>query len=189
MRAMLKKLILVGVVVGSSAAVPILYESNPEAFNSLVTWKGPQPEESASPVEDRQPVQVLAAANPLTSRHHAVSMDGQGHFRDEFRLNGYRTKALIDTGATLVAINASMAQRIGIHLKSSDFIYEVNTANGMTRAAAAKIAKLQIGRIYVENVDAVVLEDSALTGTLIGMSFLKRLQSFQVDNGKLVLNQ
>ncbi len=186
---MLKKLILVGVVAGSSAAVPILYQANPETFNSLVAGQAEQPETLTGVAEERQPMKVLAATNPLSGRQHAVNMDGQGHFRDEFRLNGHRTNALIDTGATLVAINASMAQRIGIRLRSSDFIYEVNTANGTTRAAAAKITRLEIGRIHVENVDAVVLEDNALTGTLIGMSFLKRLQSFQVDSGRLVLKQ
>lgn len=187
---MLKKLILVGVVAGSSAAVPILYQANPEAFNSLVAGQTERSGTDTAAADERQPVKVLAATtNPLSGRHHAVSIDRQGHFRDEFRLNGHRTNALIDTGATLVAINASMAQRIGIRLRSSDFIYEVNTANGTTRAAAATIAKLEIGRIHVENVDAVVLEDNALTGTLIGMSFLKRLQSFQVDSGMLVLKQ
>ena len=40
-----------------------------------------------------------------------------------------------------------------------------------------------------QQIDAVVLEDSALSGTLVGMSFLKRLESFHVDNGKLLLEQ
>jgi len=186
---MLKKLVLIGVFAGSSAAVPILYQANPKAFNSLVVGGDSQPEAPAGAPKAIRTAKADPASNPLSGRRHAVVMDSQGHFRDEFRLNGYRTRALVDTGATLVAINASMAQRIGIHLKASDFKYEVNTANGATKAAAARIANLQIGRIYVENVDAVVLEDKALSGTLIGMSFLKRLQSFQVDNGHLILEQ
>ena len=101
----------------------------------------------------------------------------------EFKLNGRQVKALVDTGATLVAINASTAKRIGITLSPADFKYQVDTANGTARAASAMIDNLQIGRIYVESVQALVLDDKALDGTLIGMSFLKRLGKFEVADG------
>jgi len=51
------------------------------------------------------------------------------------------------------------------------------------------IDNLQIGRIYVESVQAIVLDDKALDGTLIGMSFLKQLSKFQVEDGSLLLVQ
>ena len=102
---------------------------------------------------------------------------------------GARVDALVDTGATLVAINVSTAKRIGINLAPADFKYQVETANGTARAASAMIDNLQIGRIYVENVQAIVLDDKALDGTLIGMSFLKRLDKFEVADGTLVLTQ
>ena len=96
---------------------------------------------------------------------------------------------MIDTGATLVAINETIARRAGITLSASDFKYEVDTANGKVRAAAAKIDSLQVGRIYVTDVQAVVLEDKALSKALIGMSFLSRLDTYRVENGTLVLEQ
>ena len=83
----------------------------------------------------------------------------------------------------------STAKRIGINLTPADFKYEVETANGTARAASAMIDNLQIGRIYVESVQAIVLDDKALDGTLIGMSFLKRLDKFEVADGALVLTQ
>ena len=43
------------------------------------------------------------------------------------------------------------------------------------------IDNLQIGRISIESVQAIVLDDKALDGTLIGMSFLKRLDKFEVE--------
>ena len=51
------------------------------------------------------------------------------------------------------------------------------------------IDRLQIGRISVEDVEAVVLDDSALSGTLIGVSFLNRLAKYQVEDGALLLVQ
>ena len=51
------------------------------------------------------------------------------------------------------------------------------------------IDRLEIGRVSVEDVQAIVLEDKALGTNLIGMSFLNRLKKFQVDEGRLLLVQ
>jgi len=96
---------------------------------------------------------------------------------------------MIDTGATLVAINTSTARRIGISLNPSDFSHQVNTANGAIRAAVVNIDRLQIGKISIDNIQAVVLDDRALQTNLIGMSFLQRLAKYQVENGTLLLVQ
>ena len=77
----------------------------------------------------------------------------------------------------------------GIVIGPADFRYTVETANGKVPAAAAKIDTLQIGRIVVEDVDAVVLADKALGETLIGVSFLKRLGRYQVEGDTLFMMQ
>ena len=100
-----------------------------------------------------------------------------------------RAGAMIDTGATMVAINQSTARRIGIRLTPADFKYSVSTANGETPAAGVIIDSLQIGRISVDHVEAVVLEDRALEGTLIGMNFLKQPSKFEVRDDALLLVQ
>ena len=51
------------------------------------------------------------------------------------------------------------------------------------------VDRLQIGRIALDDVQAVVLDDKALQTNLIGMSFLSRLGKFQVENGRLLLAQ
>ncbi len=83
----------------------------------------------------------------------------------------------------------STARRIGLELLPDDFRHEVETANGRTRAAFATLSSLQIGRVHLEGVEAVVLEDRALASTLIGMSFLNRLKTYKVENGALILEQ
>ena len=187
---MLRKLLMVGVFAGTSASIPILYESNPETFHDLLKSAV---EEEQPPVRKKAatPVVKVAKAEPetLPGRKVRVQASPGGHFQADFKLNGRRVNAMIDTGATLVAINLSTAKRIGINLTSADFKYEVSTANGNARAAAATIDSLQIGRIAVDSVEAVVLEDSALNGTLIGMSFLQQLSKFEVKDGALLLAQ
>jgi aspartyl protease family protein len=96
---------------------------------------------------------------------------------------------MIDTGATLVAINMSTARKIGISLNPSDFNRQVNTANGAIKAAVVILDHLQIGKISVDNIQAMVLDDRALQVNLIGMSFLQRLQKYQVQDGALLLVQ
>jgi aspartyl protease family protein len=188
---MLRQLIILGVCAGISALIPVAYQANPQAFHALLQpGAGGYSQERATPaaiktVRPKTPTQP----ETLTGRKVRLAADARGHFLADFKLNGRRVEALVDTGATAVAINASTARRIGLSLKSSDFRHSVNTANGETRAAAVMIDRIEIGRVHVENIEAVVLDDKALSGTLIGMSFLKRLDRFEVENGALLLVQ
>ena len=94
---------------------------------------------------------------------------------------------MIDTGATAIAINQSTARKLGVYLTPSMFKYRVNTANGATSAARVTLQSVELKSIRVRNVEAYVLGDDSLGATLIGMSFLKRLTSFQARDGKLIL--
>lgn len=129
------------------------------------------------------------AHNPLEGRMVRIPMDSRGHFVTNARMNGRKTKVLVDTGATSVAINETTARRLGIRLKKSDFRYTVNTANGSIKAAIATIDEIQIGRVRVRNVQASVVGDKSLSSTLLGMSFLKELHKFEISDKKLILTQ
>jgi aspartyl protease family protein len=115
--------------------------------------------------------------------------DARGHYVADFKMNGRTVTALVDTGASTVAINKSTARKLGLNVSPNDFIYEANTANGKTKMAIATIREIQIGRVTVRDVEAAVLDDKALDGTLMGMSFLKRLEGFTVSGGDLILKQ
>lgn len=188
---MLRKLIILIVCAVASASVPVLYERNPELFHGLLK-PADEPGEAPTKVakaEIRTSQPLEPPTEVLLGRKVKIPADQFGHFNADFRLNGRSVDAMVDTGATLVAMNASTARRIGIKIMPADFKYKVKTANGETRAAGATIDRLQIGRISVENVEAVVLDDHALDGTLIGVSFLKRLAKYQVENDALLLVQ
>lgn len=187
---MLRKLLILSVFAGASASIPVVYQSNPEIIEHLlksaVTAK---PDANAEPQVSLASVPDKPLAPLPTGRKVVVSADGRGHFSSTFKLNGRQIDGMIDTGATLVAINSSTARRIGLSLNASDFNREVNTANGTIKAAVAMIDRLQIGSITVNDVQAMVLDDKALQTNLIGMSFLSRLGKYQVENGTLLLVQ
>lgn len=186
---MLRKLILVGIIAGGSASVPVIYQQNPDLLQVLVRSAVERPAEQ---VQQRPLIVVQQAkmeAPKDTGKKVRIDADSRGHFQAETRINGRPVEALVDTGATLVALNRSTARRVGIHLTPADFRHEVKTANGPAKAAVTRIENMQIGRIFVKNVDAMVLDDNALAGTLVGMSFLSQLSSFRIEGGTLVIKQ
>ena len=129
------------------------------------------------------------AARYTGNRSAVISADSNGHFTGLFAINGRKEEGMVDTGASMVAINVSTAQRIGIAKSELDFRYAVDTANGKARAAYIRLDKIEIGPVRLENIGAMVLEDKALSGTLIGMSFLKGLSSYKVEDGRLHLTR
>jgi aspartyl protease family protein len=183
---MMRNMVLLGLAIGVSVSVPLYFEASSKRPQS---WFGSENAAHTAPQARNGGSQVASAGLTPSGRMVELAPDARGHFLGEFKVNGRRVEALVDTGATLVAINVSTARRIGIVLKAEDYKYTVDTANGPTRAAAVNIDSLQIGRIFVEDVQAVVLDDAALTGTLMVMSFLKRLTKFQVEDGALLLVQ
>lgn len=198
---MLRKFVLVGVVAGASASVPILHQGNPESLWGLLAGRSAV-ESGTATVPDTAAVapgapgatvaarpQDEARAQSVSGRKVRLAADESGHFNADFRLNGRIVQAMIDTGASTVAINRSTARRIGISLAASDFTVPVNTANGTTMGALATIERLEVGRVAVNGVQAVVLDDDALSGTLIGMSFLSRLKRYHVENHAMVLEE
>ena len=187
---MLRKLLILSVFAGTSASIPVVYQSNPRIFENLLkSTVTARPEVEAQPQVSLASVPDKPAAPLPTGRKVAVTADGRGHFSTTFKLNGRQVDGMIDTGATLVAVNTSTARRIGLSLNPSDFSHEVNTANGSIKAAVVMIDRLQIGSISVEDVQAIVLDDRALRTNLIGMSFLNRLGKYQAENGTLLLVQ
>lgn len=187
---MLRSLIFLGIVVGIATAIPMLYQSNPRVFDAaLKSWaERSEPLHSSVPDESLTAPPKLNAEQPL-GRKVLLHQDPSGHFTAPFRVNGRQIDALVDTGATLVALNMSTARRVGISLNPSDFRHEVSTANGKIRGAAVIIDRLQIGKINLDNVQAIVLDDRALQTNLIGMSFLGRLASYKAEKGTLLMAQ
>jgi aspartyl protease family protein len=95
---------------------------------------------------------------------------------------------MIDTGASVIALRAQDAARLGIRPAARDFTARVSTANGVVYAAPTELASVELGGILVHNVAAIVLPDEALAQNLLGMSFLSRIH-WQYQGGRLILEQ
>jgi aspartyl protease family protein len=122
-------------------------------------------------------------------RSLSIPRDARGHFQAGGRINGQRLDFMVDTGASVVALNERSAAQFGLRPSPSEYKATVNTANGTIKAAPARIAMIEIGELTVRDVDAMVLPDDALSENLLGLSFLSKLKRFEYANGKLVLEQ
>jgi aspartyl protease family protein len=109
-----------------------------------------------------------------------------GPFWAEAKVDGRAVRFLIDTGATAVALSQTDAKRLGIDTQALDYNYKVMTASGQTRAASVKLASISVAGAQVRDVDALVVENGLET-SLLGMSYLGRLSSFQATPRALVL--
>jgi aspartyl protease family protein len=103
-----------------------------------------------------------------------LSADGRGHFVASGQINGGAVRMLVDTGATMVALPASEAIRLGVSYKNGRPGY-VNTANGAAQAYMVKLDTVKVGDIELHQVDAVV-QEQGLPFILLGMSFLNRTE-------------
>lgn len=118
-----------------------------------------------------------------------IRRSDNGSFRAEGVVDGRRMNFIVDTGATLIALTAEDAARLGIHPSRSDYSAQVRTANGIVRAAAVSLNMVEIGHIMVQNVPALVLPKEALSENLLGLSFLSRLRRYEFSDKRLVLEQ
>lgn len=153
------------------------------AARSLDQAAIPQPAHAAA-------VQSAIDVRPAASSRSLTLESGQGgHYPVEARIEGRRLDFIVDTGASLVILRESDAARAGIRPMRSDYTAAVSTANGKIMAARASLDRVEVGGITVENVQALVLPDEALSKNLLGMSFLSRLRRYEVANGRMVLEQ
>jgi len=144
---------------------------------------------AAASTSAAQLVAPEAPAGQTALRSLSIPRDTRGHFSTEGHVDGQRVDFMVDTGASVVALNETSAARFGLRPSRGDYNANVATANGTIKAARTRIAMLKVGDLMVRDVDAMVLPDEALSENLLGLSFLSKLRRFEYANGQMVLEQ
>jgi aspartyl protease family protein len=148
----------------------------------------PTPAAATTTSTARKALSVETAAQ-AGLRSLSIPRDARGHFETEGRIDGQRIAFMVDTGASVIALNESSAARFGLRPARGDYKATVTTANGTVKAAPTRLAMVDIGGLVVRDVDAMVLPDEALSENLLGLSFLSKLKRFEYANGRMVLEQ
>jgi aspartyl protease family protein len=124
-----------------------------------------------------------------TSRAHVVELarGNGGGFPVRAQINGARISMVLDTGASAVVLTQEAAKAAGLPIEVLTYNVNVDTANGRTRAALVTLDQLAVGGIVERSVPALIAQPGQLRVSLLGMSFLNRLEGWEVRGEKLVL--
>ncbi|HMK80304.1 MAG TPA: TIGR02281 family clan AA aspartic protease [Xanthobacteraceae bacterium] len=134
---------------------------------------------------------VLAELIPgrAATRNGAVeiSRGRGGEFQIATLVNGASVAMVLDTGASSVVLTQDAAKAAGLPLAMLTYDVNVETANGRARAAAVTLDRITVGSIVERAVPALVAQPGQLKTSLLGMSFLTRLERWEVRGERLVL--
>lgn len=111
----------------------------------------------------------------------------KGEFHVNTQLNGNKVAMLLDTGASAVVLTQEAAKAAGLPLEVLNYTVPIDTANGRAKAAAVTLDKVTVGPIVERSVPALIAPAGQLKTSLLGMSFLTRLESWEVRGDKLVM--
>jgi aspartyl protease family protein len=108
-----------------------------------------------------------------------------GDFGVAAHINGVKIPMVLDTGASSVVLTQEAARAAGLPIEVLNYTVNVDTANGHTRAAAVTLDRLAVGGLTEHAVPALVAQSGQLKTNLLGMTFLNRLESWEVRGDKL----
>ncbi|MEC9109246.1 MAG: TIGR02281 family clan AA aspartic protease [Pseudomonadota bacterium] len=115
-----------------------------------------------------------------------IPLSADGHFWVRADVNGVPGNFMIDTGATLTAISAPLAERAGLEPRRGGIPIMLGTANGTVQAHVATIDNLTFGNVSASGTDAAIAENFG-DFNVIGMNVLARLGSWRVEDNTLIL--
>jgi aspartyl protease family protein len=144
------------------------------------------------------PDQIARASNTVSEMLHRraaspvravqVSRGQTGEFALQARINGVSAPMVIDTGATSVVLTYETAKAAGLPLELLEYDVDVETAGGHTKAARLTLDRLAVGKLVERSVPALVVPRGQMKTNLLGMSFLDRMESWEVHADRLMLH-
>jgi aspartyl protease family protein len=139
-------------------------------------------------VGERIMAELMPGRAALRSDHSVEIVRGRaGDFQVAAQVNGTRVVMTLDTGASAVVLTHDAAKAAGLPLEMLNYTVQVDTANGRARAASVVLDRLAVGGIIERAVPALIAQPGQLRTSLLGMSFLNRLESWEVRGDKLMM--
>ena len=137
----------------------------------------------------RQRVAIaFGTGRPVATGAHelVISQDADGGFQVVAQVNGQPVRFMVDTGATDTVLAPQDARRLGVDLSSLKFDTQSETANGLGYGAPYVARELDVGPIRL-NGFKVEINKAPMSSSLLGLSFLNRLDSYEFRGRKLYL--
>jgi len=138
-------------------------------------------------VADRVMAELAPGRVATRGRMVELARASSGDFQVTTEVNGVRVPMVLDTGARAVLLTHEAAQAAGLPLEFIKYTVNVETANGRTLAAAVNLDRVAVGGIVERAIPALIAQPGQLKTSLLGMSFLNRLQSWELRGSKVLM--
>jgi aspartyl protease family protein len=138
-------------------------------------------------VAERVLAELIPGRAATRGRTVEIARGPGGSFFVTVQINEARASMVLDTGASAVVLTQEAAKAAGLPLEVLNYSVNVDTANGRARAAPVTLDRVSVGGIIERSVPALIAQPGQLRVNLLGMSFLNRLQSWEVRGDKLIL--
>ena len=114
-------------------------------------------------------------AAPARKASVQIWPDSRGMYNAVGSINGYPVNFLVDTGATLIAMNRNQARRLGLDYLVDGTPSYAATASGVVATYHVTLERVKVGDISLTGVAAAVIDGDFPVDVLLGNSFLNRL--------------
>jgi aspartyl protease family protein len=148
--------------------------------------KSPAGQRTTSTTGAAQNTATQSGTQQTSSFEMAIPASDNGHFFVDTLVNGNPMRFMVDTGASSIALSRSQARDLDVSVGALEYDFTLDTAGGQVRAARIRLDEVELGDFRAKAVLAFVLE-SDLEHALLGMSFLGRLESYEVQQDQLVM--
>ncbi len=123
--------------------------------------------------------QINVTAPQGTGQAVRIKRGWTGHFVANAKIKDKGVEMIVDTGASTVVLRHEDAKKLGINMRSLRYTVPVQTANGSSYAARVELDSIMIGKVGLKGVEALIAKPGSLHQSLLGMSFLSRLRSYE----------
>jgi aspartyl protease family protein len=161
---------------GIAAAGATAFKAHPTEFIASL-FASSRPDADVAPPAPSAPASVR------------IRRKSDGSFLVNGEINGEALPMRIDSGAATIVLRHSDAERAGVNIKGLTFDTALNSANGTSYLAAVRLKSVRVGPLVVDDVEGLVAQPGTLNESLLGMSFLRHLTSYQVTGDFATLRQ
>ncbi len=153
-------------------------------FGIMGDGDGPKPQ-----AQQARPLPIPNSPSPPSNNggyQLTIPAGANGHFLVVAQANGNPVKFLVDTGASGIMLTETDARKAGIQPATLTYSDRIQTANGKIPAARTVLREIRIDGLVVDDVE-VWITRAPLPISLLGMTFLKRLASYEARGDRLIL--
>ncbi len=138
-------------------------------------------------IGDRVLAELVPGRPVQVGRTVEIARGNSGEFQVQTMVNGAPVAMVLDTGASSMVLTQEAARVAGLPLQMLSYTVEIDTANGHSRAAAVNLDRVAVGNIVERAVPALIAQPGHLKESLLGMTFLNRLESYEMRGDRLLM--